>query len=45
MFEDSNNLMTLKIIDFGLAIKIRDLNSINNFGGTPGFMAPEVANR
>lgn len=45
MFEDNNNLYTLKMIDFGLTIKIRDVATVNNFGGTPGFMAPEVANR
>jgi serine/threonine protein kinase len=33
---------TLKIADFGLAIKVSPTGMISNDGGTPNFMAPEI---
>lgn len=33
---------TLKIADFGLAIKVPRDGFIENDGGTPNFMAPEI---
>lgn len=40
---DSNTLR-IKIIDFGLAQDVNDVNLISPCCGTPGYMAPEVAN-
>jgi serine/threonine protein kinase len=44
MFKEFNDLNTLKVVDFGLAT----FSNLNEFPfpkcGTPGYVAPEVAN-
>ncbi|CAD8136012.1 unnamed protein product [Paramecium pentaurelia] len=43
LFAESDNLETLKLIDFGIAVTKTDfINQTNRVCGTPGYMAPEM---
>lgn len=46
MFEDSgkSGLLSLKIVDFGLATRINVDHYLYPRCGTPGFVAPEIIN-
>lgn len=44
LFSKTNNKITLKIVDFGLAAYVYDEPYIFPKCGTPGFVAPEIAN-
>jgi len=38
----SNNLPTIKIIDFGLSCSIYEKKNLKKKCGTPGYIAPEI---
>ena len=42
LFKSTEDLKSLKIVDFGLSKKIEKRNSLNSKVGTPHYMAPEV---
>lgn len=44
MFENPDDIQSLKIIDFGLAIRKDDLPFSNCKCGTAGYIAPEMLN-
>ena len=44
LFEEKNTYKGLKIVDFGLAAFSKDYPYIFPKCGTPGFVAPEIAN-
>jgi serine/threonine protein kinase len=44
MFKDIGNINTLKIVDFGMATSAEVTKFIFTRCGTPGFIAPEIAN-
>jgi serine/threonine protein kinase len=44
MFKDDNDINSLKIVDFGLSTSIDVETFLFPKCGTPGYVAPEVAN-
>ena len=44
MLKDQNNLATLRIVDFGMATSTEVEKFIFTRCGTPGYIAPEIAN-
>lgn len=39
-----NDLNDLKLIDFGFATKLTEIQTNHPYCGTPGYMAPEIVN-